>query len=359
MIDVLTSQDKEKWNRYLTQSGIRDIYYAWEYSRLFELNGDGQARLFVYNWNDKLVLYPHLLRSVQELPAFRTLAMDQEYFDIITPYGYGGPVTNADDPDERTEIMRRFAAAFAEYCSENGIIAELVRYHPLLKNYEYNAHMSNRFVKHTIQVDLRPNYEQIAANYTSECRNRIRKASRSLTVSIRRAGDAQRFRELYEQSMDRLNADLYYYFSDPFYHFLTSANMEHLVRYVEVFHESRLIVSAIFFCFGDYIHYFLLGSDNRYWELAPNNLLFDSIIHWGKLNGYRFLHLGAGHHIDDSLYRFKKSFNKNGALAYHFGQKIHNEAIYSELESYVRKNFPSTVSDHMFFPSYRQPAYHQ
>jgi len=359
MIDVITSQNREKWNNYVELSGIRDLYYTWEYSRMFELNGDGEARLFVYSRDGKLVIYPYLLRSVRNLPAFRALSLDREYYDIITPYGYGGPAIHCADPEERMEIMKNFAVAFAGYCAENDIVAELVRYHPLLKNHEYNTHLFNRHVKNTIYVDLRPDYKQIVANYTSECRNRIRKASKHLSVTIQRSGDFKRFRELYELTMNRLKADSYYYFSEPFFSFLGSGAMSDVIRLVEIFHDDQLIVSAVFLCYGNTIHYFLLGSDSQYWELAPNNLVFDSIINWGKMNGYQFLHLGAGHRKDDGLYRFKKSFNKNGMLEYYFGQKIHNQAVYSLLEEHVQKMSGLPVlDDHAFFPSYRNPVFH-
>ncbi len=46
--------------------------------------------------------------------------------DVITPYGYGGPVG---------EGLAGFYEAYREWCAERGVVSTFVRYHPLFENY--------------------------------------------------------------------------------------------------------------------------------------------------------------------------------------------------------------------------------
>ena len=56
--------------------------------------------------------------------------------------------------------------------------------------------------------------------------------------------------------------------------------------------------------------------------LAPNNLLLYNVALWGAKNGFELFHLGGGVFDNDSLFSFKKSFNKNGVFDYYIGSNV-------------------------------------
>ena len=63
-----------------------DFYFDKNYGKLYEKIDNGQARIFEYEDENGKISSQFLLREV----PFQI--DDVTYFDITTPYGYGGPV---------------------------------------------------------------------------------------------------------------------------------------------------------------------------------------------------------------------------------------------------------------------------
>lgn len=98
---VLGSSSSEEWDAYLNQLETKDIYFSSAFFRLFEDGEHQQAELFVFKQGDQLIMYPYLLRSISHLPAVIQLGLDGDWYDISTPYGYGGPISNLlQEPNE-------------------------------------------------------------------------------------------------------------------------------------------------------------------------------------------------------------------------------------------------------------------
>ena len=115
------------------------------------------------------------------------------------------------------------------------------------------------------------------------------------------------------------------------------------------------MISSTIFLFGNNIvHYHLAGSLEQYLYLRPNNIVLYEATLKHKSMGKKYLHLGGGYRGNDSLYSFKKGFNKNGVLDFFTGAKIFDEKAYNLLvnkwkeRNYLGKDFRSD-----FFPLYR------
>ena len=76
---------------------------------------------FAFTQKEKTFLYPFLLQSI---PGH------EEYKDISTPYGYGGPITNTKD----LKFLREAFTCLSEKLISNNVIAEVIKFHPLIKN---------------------------------------------------------------------------------------------------------------------------------------------------------------------------------------------------------------------------------
>ena len=151
----------------------RDIYFTPEYYELYEKNVDGKAQYFVFKYNGEVALYPFLINSVNELGY----NLNNEYYDIQGAYGYNGVIFSS----YNIEFRRKFFDAFNKYCKGNNIIAEFMRFHPLLNNYKFsNSFMEIIKDRYIVFLNLKKGYNLIwKDDYSSKNRNMIRKAHKS------------------------------------------------------------------------------------------------------------------------------------------------------------------------------------
>jgi hypothetical protein len=352
---VLGVEQAEQWNEHLQQVPRSDIYFTAEYCRIYEENGDGKAQLFVYRRGGEFVCYPYLLRNISGLPLVAGLNLDHEVYDISTPYGYGGPLTNVLEPADRAVIFQEFEAVFHEYCKEQHIVTEFVRFHPILSNYEDYQAVDPSFERNTIYINLDLGEEELQRHYSRDNRNRIRRARKEgLTVAQGDTGNLSQLLKLYYSTMDKKQAHNYYYFSEQFF----ANTMQFLgsqVELVEVKYGDKVIASAMFMSKGEFVHYHLMGSDKQYLPVAPINLLIHYAALQAKERGYRYLHLGGGSTGNDNLFRFKRSFNEQAMADFYIGKKVHCASLYQAITEHIE----IPAASQAYFPVYRHPELQQ
>lgn len=338
--DVIRLSDRDSWRNALSQFEQTDVYYTPEYAEIQERMGEGEAHLAVWSsaHSDEIVIYSFLLRGIPEHDGL---------YDIVTPYGYGGPLCHGQDDAHRNSI-EGFHTDFCAYCRDTHIVSEFVRFHPLLGNATSLAHgLSCDYVRDTVVVALMPEVDPICT-FPSKTRNMVRKAMKNgVTIDIS-SSDASlaEFRELYESTMERNCALPYYFFSDQYYRdVMTLLNPQPFIAIAR--YEGIAIAAAIFLRQGKFLHYHLSGSNRKYNHLAPMNLLIGEAAREGARLGAELLHLGGGYREpEDSLFRFKASFS-GGRRRFHVGRRIHNVDRFRLL---CRLHGPGRDG---FFPPYR------
>ena len=317
---VLHTTDIE-WNDYLKRLPLskQDVYYSREYYMALEKNGDGLAEMFVYQEKEDIIIYPYLLNEIINYK------LDKKYYDIETGYGYGGPIGSKSN----NELYFRFRQKFREYCNKTNIVCEFIRFHPLMHNAEIQWKdidvISNRS---TISVDLTKSENEIwQQEISSKNRNMIRKAIKNSLV-IDKEENQLEFIKIYKQTMSRLQAKDFYFFSNEYFKAIN--DVPHVQ--INVKKENITIASAIFMQYGEYLHYHLSGSMQEYLCYAPNNLLLWEAIKYGKQHNLSKLHLGGGitNSPQDHLYRFKKEFGSK-IETFYIGKSVFNHYIYSKL----------------------------
>ena len=113
--------------------------------------------------------------------------------------------------------------------------------------------------------------------------------------------------------------------------------------------DGKIIATSIMLSANGYMNYHLSGSLREYQHLAPSNLLLYRAALWGANNGYKTLHLGGGvGSKEDSLYKFKKAFNRNETKQFAIGKKIYLNDIYENLVQ-----MKGIAPEGSFFPCYR------
>lgn len=341
--EILGLFDSDKWNSYLLRlpQEKQDIYFTPEYYSLYEERGEGIAQCFVFEKEGEVAIYPFLKDSINELG----FSLDKQFFDIQGAYGYNGVLCSTDN----LEFLQDFNEAFCSFCKSECIIAEFTRFHPLLQNQSNSArNMLVIMDRETVMIDLRNSYGEIWTNqYSSKNRNMVRKAQ-NLGYELQPIEnpceeDINVFIDTYNSSMDAVNAEKYYYFNSNFFYNTFNSLKEHALLCNVLDSEGTVVCSSIFFHFGNYFHYHLSGrvacADN-----SVNSFLIDRTIVYAQNKGVKYFHLGGGRSrlVDDSLFKFKKSFSKQTSPFY-IGKKIHNTEIYNEVVRQWEQLFPEKI----------------
>lgn len=341
---VLSIAEKEQWQACIKKIPQADIYFTDAYCHIYENNGEGKAQLFVYEDGEACICYPYLLRKIEASSTF-----EEPLYDITTPYGYGGPLTNIQDEAERKYHFSRFENVFGQYCREKNIVTEFVRFHPLIRNDRDCKSIQPILNRNTVSLTLQEDEAALMDSLRNKGRNRVKYAMKQgLTVTREGLDHLDWFAENYAKTMEKNQADTYYFFSKAFLQDTVELLEDHLTIFAARY-EGEIIASVMYMHYNGYVSYHLTGSKQEYLHLAPSNLLVWHAAAWfGKL-GYKSLHLGGGYRQDDDLLRFKRNFTKNPLLEFYTGKKVHLPAQYERLTAGI-----SMADD--FFPLYRHPA---
>lgn len=334
-------EDEERWNEVADKFENSDVYYTYNYCLTAAQMEHGRAKL-VYGFNNNSALiYPIIERDIKS-----ELIVDSK--DIITPYGYGGPLILGD-----LQIIKDFKEVFQKYCVENNIITEFIRLHPLLNNKKYlYEYCTLEYVRKTTAVDLVPDLNEIRSNYSKMNKRNLKKAYKmdlKREIVEKTEENIETFLNLYNRTMDRKNASEYYYFDLNFIRTQLQDNNISKSHLLFVYYDDLVISAAIIFISDKYAHYHLGASDELHLSMRPNNFIFDFMVEIAKQNECLLLHLGGGYQEDDNLFKYKTSFSNSNNYDFYIGKNIYNEKTYGELSLEENKEINNS-----FFPAYRK-----
>jgi hypothetical protein len=344
--EVITKKDA--WNELVESFENNDVYFKYGYFVPFSNYGDGEPNLFYFESDSGKVAYPYMLRDIADCPNLIGKIEKGIYFDISSAYGYGGPHY---ETDNLPKLKSEFFETFSRYCAEKNIISQFDRFHPILKNHLFfDGYSELAQIRKTVHIDSTDN-DTIFANIDPKCRNMIRKAEKSdLDVVLDDdKGTLDDFINLYQATMKRNGTTEYYFFSEKFFND-TIINLGKNIIITNAYFENKIIASALFMKNKKILHYHFSGSDPEYRNLQANSLLLHKTALYGLENGIKKFHLGGGFESEkDSLYKFKKSFNRNEPNDFFIGRKIHNFDSYKELTNISGND----NSESKYFPKYR------
>lgn len=350
-LSVIKFNEPIRWDQIVKGFKNYDVYYLSDYVKAFNIHGDGEPILFYYVDENIKAMNVVMKRDISLDKRFTGNIPSNTYYDTTTPYGYGGFLIEG---KVTKDSLKNLDSEYSTICKRDGIICEFVRFHPVLNNVEgleefYNISTLGKTI--TVNLDSR---DQIWDNLASKNRNMIRKAIKS-GVEIFWGRNPKLFDEfigLYNATMDKDNALDYYYFNKDFYDsVLNDLKYNSLMFYA--MYEKKIIAMSMILHSNEQVHYHLSASDREYQHLAPSNLLLYEVACWACENSYESFHLGGGlGSREDSLYKFKKVFNKDSTTTFSIGKKIFNEETYNELVQ-IRNYSEDFNIETLFFPTYR------
>ena len=344
MLLVLNLSQSEQWDAIVRSFNDYDVYWLSGYTKAFYLHGDGEPLLFYFESNSVRGINVVMKRDISTDIHFAGKLSKEEYFDFSTPYGYGGWLIEGTDTAELFDTYNK-------WCIDHRIVSEFVRFHPVLGNHKYvEPHYGIIPRGKTVALDL-SSPEVIWANITSKNRNVIRKAQKNgiRIYNSRNPEIFETFRAIYNGTMDKDDADEYYYFRKDFYESVCS-DLPYNAQVFYAQYEEQVIAASIMLTANGRMNYHLSGSVREYAHLAPTNLLLYEAALWGCTNGCKTLYLGGGvGSHEDNLFRFKKAFFRLEDLpTFYIGKKVFNTDKYTEL-----LGMRIDIHNKDFFPQYR------
>lgn len=321
------------WDLYLSKFPQKrtDIYFTEGYHKLYS-SPEETSLAFVYEEDEDIFVFPFLSKESKIYDG--TLVKDFE-----TAYGYGGPVSSTSNP----KFIHAALKAFYEELQASNYLAGFVRFHPLLNNSEGFDSIGQLIPnRKTVAINLIGTEEEIwMGEIHTKNRNVIKKgAKEGLSFEADYSYKSlDRFVQLYNSTMDKLNADDFYYFGVDYFEKFPKLFPNSFIG--KVSYNDQTIAAAIFFFDGVYGHYHLAGSDINYLKLSPNNFLLWNAAMELKKHGVQLLHLGGGTDSDEnnSLFQFKRKFSKS-VYDFNIGKVIFDEFRYKSIVDKWAFTFP-------------------
>lgn len=320
--------DKKEWNRLVKNFPNWDIYYLYEYVHSLELHGDGIPLLLYWKDSQMELCYVTMLQDIAAFQGFHGTLECGRLFDMTTPYGYGGPLCKG---KVSKESLYQFVKELTAECKSRNIISQFFRFDPFVEEqHAFFDIFEAKSFKNTVYMDLRSE-DIIFQNMDPKNRNMVRKARKNdVQIFSDKGAHLDKFIQIYHATMQRNQAEGYYYFNQEYFEYLQREFPDNIIYFYAVYGQE-IISAAMFFYNEHFMHYHLSGTLWEYRRLASVNLLIYEAALWGSRQGIQKLHLGGGMDKDDSLYGFKKQFNRNGILPFTIGRSIFNHDMFQEL----------------------------
>lgn len=342
MIQIYNIVQAVQWDNIVRDFSNYDVYYLSGYVKAFQIHGDGEPQLLYYENNGIKAIYVY----------FKRRTAIEQYYDSITPYGYGGVLFEGDISEEN---LQAFWNVYVVKMREEGIVDNFVRYHPILSNSSPMKMISKVIdLGKTIALDL-SSPDVIWENIISKNRNMIRKAEKN-GVEIRHGKDLSllyEFKRIYDATMERNHAEEYYFFDESFYESIHRDLFDNYELFYAMLDGKPIALSIMIYA-NKQMHYHLSGSLAEYRNLAPLNLLLYKAALWGYEQGFMTFHLGGGvGNCEDGLYKFKAAFNRKSDYQFSIGKEVFDQDKYDELVLNRKETDSSFPSESHFFPVYR------
>lgn len=335
------------WHNYWLVWSFCEVFAHPEYAILFSRTCD-YTQCAVMECEMGLILLPMIMRPL----CVEVWAEENNpYYDVVTPYGFGGPYVKGECD------MVAFWEKFDEWARENRVVSAFFRLPPFMTDI--------KAFKGSIEVaggnvirSLTDTKEQIWKDYSPKVRCNTRRAEREgIWVEVDGTGARiDDFMSIYYGTMQRRNARDQYYFKEEFFR----AIIEKLTGQFVFFHGvycGQVISTELVLISQDNLYAFLGGTDQRFFGMHPNELLRHTIIMWGVDHGKKNYVLGGGYNQNDGILRYKKEFSPHGVITFEVGKCIYDEGIYQCLcerrKKYELARGGMWDENSLYFPLYR------
>lgn len=337
--------DEKPWQAILDTIGTYDCYHTHNYHKITKEHG-GTEFLLNYEDDDIHIAIPFIKRTIEGTP----------YFDLTSTYGYAGPLikTNSINPD-----FNKFQEVFRRFLEKEQIVTVFSRLHPYFPDQASVIQGLGEVIElgPIVNIDLSKDVELQRAAFSKTTKRYLNKTRRLFYVDHNKSeSDILKFRELYNQTMNRLDAkDTYFFSMDYFLGFMNSANFQTDFMFAKTRDSDEVAAAAMILKTKNIVQYHLSGTSEKHMQNSPLRLLLDEARIQATKEQYRHFNLGGGvGSKQDSLFQFKSSFSKDFKV-FKIWKYVVNKSVYEQLSKNTRLD--KEIQNESFFPLYRANEY--
>ncbi|MBE0447475.1 MAG: GNAT family N-acetyltransferase [Actinobacteria bacterium] len=346
VLDAAIPEERTHWVAVWGSWPAREVMAHPDYVQLFARVCDQSCCAIMDNGTGK-IMFPFILRPLPVEPW----GGKSDSYDLISPYGYGGPFALG------TTDALAFWKEFDEWAKRVGVVSTFTRlslFPEQVIPFAGDIEIRGPNIVRTLDLDSRAMW----MDYKHKVRKNVKRAQgASLRVEVDLVGARlDDFIAIYQSTMERRNAEDYYYFTEDF--FLSAlSNLQGQLAFFHALYEGKVVSTELVLISADNIYSFLGGTLAEAFALRPNDLIKHTIIEWGRERGKKAFVLGGGYNGCDGIFLYKKSFAPNGEVPFKIGKRIYDLEIYEELvlmrRAWEAVNGRSWDPRSDFFPSYR------
>lgn len=323
MQSLIHARDCARWREILALFGELDSTFLPEYHLAYAGRTDqSEPLIWHFSQNNQHFAYPFLKTPI-------TLNGEElAYCDISSVYGYTGPIATTSDKS----FLETAWQAFDQEAKQQNIVAEFTRFSPFNKNEQLAHPEATVLVNRTLAVSYLPkSKELLLASLGTKNRNMLRKAEREGLIAreLDLPEHLPAFRALYDETMLRNNAPVFFKYDDAYWNHLLSLDKIGL-KLFGVFAAEKMVAASMAVVRGKSGLYHLGASLSEFSRLGAGNLSLFAMSCGLMACGANFINMTGGRtaRADDPLLLFKKS-NANSTAMFHIGKRILNHGAYN------------------------------
>ncbi|MDJ0734693.1 MAG: peptidoglycan bridge formation glycyltransferase FemA/FemB family protein [Nostocaceae cyanobacterium] len=332
-----------------------DIYQLPDYVEIEANRTNCRAEAIIISNDEDILFIPYLLRSCNDL-----LLEAEELFDVVSPYGYPGFLLSQ-TATENSLFVKMAIEQFKLTLKNRKVCSAFLRMHPILNpNLEQLLDPGDYQIRgETVSINLELSEAELWSQTRNDHRTGIHRCQKLGMVAkmVPLQQHIPDFIQIYNQTMERVQAKELYYFNDDY--FFKLSQMVDNIHLCIVEFENEIAAAGLFTESCNIVQFHLSGTKNKYLKQAPSKLMLHYVRHWAKKRGNKVFNLGGGvGSSKDKLYQFKAGFSQ---ITYPFMtvSLIINPEKYKHLvelrAQYLNTNFQQLFNS-QFFPAYRSLA---
>lgn len=330
------SNNKKKYLNLIDHNKFNNFNNIYNNYKYLILNGKNIFN-FSYKLGENIWLNNFIINKVNKVFLDNK---NIEYFNVESPYGYYGPYSNSNNKDFINEANRYFE----NWCLDKNIIAEFIRFNPLIKNKKIRNNIDCELNRTTLSYDLLK-FNKEKNIFNSKIMNQINnyKNHEINIIKTSEKEDFYKFIEIYKLKMISLNANKFYLFSDQYYESLFNLIIKN--GFIILAKKNNYIIGGSIILYDRRVAYYHLSAnlDNKISGLT-NAIIYEAY-KYSKLLKLETFYLGGGNSNSksDNLFKFKKKMS-NQSHSYYIGKKIYNMNIYSKINKNWEKKYPKLIN---------------